>query len=310
VHDAGQGGLLDVLVADSSQVARSAVDQQRSQVARSAIDQQALAATQTVWISYAAGTAAANHTAVSSLQLELSSGAATPLVRSHRLLYQASPSKSGSVHYGGRLFVYEQMLMLSLGDGFDYREAAQDRQSHLGKIMALDPSGQRAPQIYSLGHRNVQGLIAVGGQLWAHEHGPRGGDELNRIERGMNYGWPAISAGLDYSGAQVTPFVDYPGFRAPDWTWTPSIAPSGMLRYEGTMFPEWQGQLLITTLAARALYRVELAEQRVRKVEAISLANDAQRWRDIELAADGSVYLLSDGNDAALYQLRRLDTRD
>jgi aldose sugar dehydrogenase len=280
VYDAGQGGLLDVLAAaDFGESGK-------------------------VWISHSAGNQQANHTVVSELALNLDG--AQPQVKNVRTVFSASPKKSGSVHFGGRLVSRDSKLWLTLGDGFDFREAAQDPASHLGKVIQLDLSGSAPPRVYSSGHRNAQGLVwhQQLGALLLHEHGPRGGDELNILVDGANFGWPAISAGLDYSGAQVTPFRTHPNFRSPIYTWTPSIAPSGMVIYQGTMFPEWNGSLLITALAGRTLHRLTLLDGKVTGEE-ILLADRKTRWRDIELAADGSVYLLSDGEDAALFKLSR-----
>lgn len=282
VYDAGQGGLLDVLAAaDFSETGK-------------------------VWISYAAGNQQANHTVVS--ELVLNQEGAQPQVESVQSVFSASPKKSGNVHFGGRLVAYDSSLWLTLGDGFDFREAAQDAASHLGKVIQLDLNGSAPPRIYSSGHRNAQGLVwhTLLGALLLHEHGPRGGDELNKLIDGANFGWPAVSAGLDYSGALVTPFSTHPNFRAPMYTWTPSIAPSGMVIYQGMMFPEWNGDLLITALAGRALHRVTLRGGTVTGEEVL-LSDHKTRWRDIELAADGSVYLLSDGEGAALFQLSRAE---
>jgi aldose sugar dehydrogenase len=280
VFDAGQGGLLDVLAApDFAQTGR-------------------------LWISYSAGTERANHTAVSELTLDMQTN--PPSVRSTRLLFAAVPDKSGGAHFGGRLLMHQNRLLLTLGDGFDYREAAQDPRSQLGKVVAIDIDAAAPAQIFSSGHRNAQGLAwdSARNILWAHEHGPQGGDELNVLIAGKNYGWPAVSAGLDYTGALVSPFTEHANFAAASHTWTPSIAPSGMVLYEGAMFPEWQGNLLITALAGRALHRLVVDGQNVELEEKLLLEQD-RRWRDIEVAADGSIYLLSDGGDAVLMRMHR-----
>jgi len=280
VYDAGQGGLLDVLAAAD------------------------FASSAKIWISYAAGSADANYTAVSELILDMQS--VPPSVRSRRSLFKASPAKSGSAHFGGRLAAVEQHLWLTLGDGFDFREAAQDSASHLGKIVRIKLTAPNSAAIYASGHRNAQGLLWDPAKklLWSHEHGPKGGDELNIIVQGSNYGWPAVTAGLDYTRAQVSPFKAHARFVSPAHIWTPSIAPSGMVIYAGTLFPEWQGNLLITALAGRALHRLVLNGQTVLSEEKL-LTDENTRWRDIEVAADGTLYLLSDGENAKLVLVRR-----
>ncbi len=277
VYDAGQGGLLDVLVAPD------------------------FADSKTVWVSYASGTKAANHTAVSELKLDISSSRLQ--VIASRLLFETRPAKDTSVHYGGRIAHWQGSLLLTTGDGFDYREQAQNPASQLGKTVRIDLK-TGASQIYTLGHRNPQGLVwdAQDNRLWLHEHGPQGGDELNLLKAGENYGWPAISGGLDYSGAQVSPFAEYPGFANAKHVWTPSIAPSGMVLYQGAMFPKWQGSLLITSLAAQKVYRLTLEGPEVTSEEILDI--ERNRYRDAEIASDGSVYLLGDGKQAKLWKLR------
>jgi glucose/arabinose dehydrogenase len=211
-------------------------------------------ADQAVFLAYACGTASANHLCVARGQLQ---GMALEGVVE---IFRAKPAKQGSAHYGGRMaWLPDGTLIVTLGDGFDYREQAQDLSSHLGKIVRLNPDGSAPadnpfvgrddalPEIYSYGHRNVQGLVydSVEGLLIAHEHGPRGGDEINIIEPGHNYGWPVITHGIDYTGAMITPFVEREGMEQPLLHWTPSIAPSGMTRYRGELFPGWQGNLLV-----------------------------------------------------------------
>lgn len=292
VRFAGQGGLLEVL------------------------PDRDFAANRTLYLSYAAGTRGANGTRVA--RATLGDAGLSEL----REIFVAQPDKPTDAHFGGRMAqLGDGSLLLTLGDGFSLREAAQDLRSHLGKIVRVNPDGSvpadnpfvgrddALPEIYSLGHRNVQGIAfdPARGTLWSHEHGPRGGDELNRIEPGANYGWPIATAGLDYSGAQISPFVDYPGMRAPVHGWTPSIAPSALAIYRGAAFAQWQNDLLITALAGRALHRLRLdANGRVQE-EQVLLRELGERLRDVRVDAQGRVLLLTDGAKARLLRLSPAD---
>lgn len=287
VYFAGQGGLLDVL------------------------PDRDFERTGLLFLSYAAGSDSANATSLARARLQ---GAALVDLR---VIFTARPAKSSNAHFGGRLLQLDDgSLLLSLGDGFNWREAAQDLGSHLGKIVRVLPDGSlpadnpflgregALPEIYSYGHRNVQGLALdpASGTVWQHEHGPRGGDEINRIEAGINYGWPIATRGLDYSGAEVTPFETYPGMRDPLHGWTPSIAPSALAIYRGGEFPHWQGDLLVTALAGRALHRLSARPDGGFDEEVLLTGLD-QRLREVHVAADGSVLLLTDGADARLLRL-------
>lgn len=285
---AGQGGLLDVL------------------------PDRDFASNRVLYLSYAAGSARANGTRMARATL----GEAG--LEDLREIFVAQPDKPTDAHFGGRMAQLDDgSLVLTLGDGFSLREAAQDLRSHLGKIVRVHADGSvpadnpfvgRAdalPEIYSLGHRNVQGIAvdAERGILWAHEHGPRGGDELNRIEPGINYGWPVATAGLDYSGAQISPFEHYAGMRDPVHGWTPSIAPSAMALYRGAAFAQWQNDLLVTALAGRALHRLQIdAEGRVQQ-EHVLLRELGERLRDVRVDAQGRVLLLTDGAGGKLLRL-------
>jgi len=204
-----------------------------------------------IYLSYAFGTSKANGTALISAELGYAK------LKNTEIIFRASPSKAAASHFGGRIvFLPDDTLVLTLGDGFAYREEAQNVNSHLGKIVRLNRDGgtpsdnpklNGKPQIYSMGHRNVQGIAydAQTGQLWEHEHGPRGGDELNLIKAGANYGWPIATTGLDYNGAKISPFKQYEGMTDPVHDWVPSIAPSGLAIYRGDMFPD--GAILVLT---------------------------------------------------------------
>ncbi|QTS86989.1 PQQ-dependent sugar dehydrogenase [Ectopseudomonas khazarica] len=224
------------------------------------------------------------------------------------VLFTAQPLKAGAAHYGGRIaFLADNTLVLTLGDGFDWREQAQNPANHLGKIVRLNRDGSvpqdnpllgqqgAAPEIYSLGHRNVQGIFfdAEQGRLYSHEHGPRGGDELNLIEPGGNYGWPLATFGVDYTGARVSPYTELPGLVAPLLHWTPSVAPSSLMLYRGELFPDWQGDLFASTLAERSVRRIRLRDGMLAGEEVL-FEELGERIRDVRSGPDGALYLLTD----------------
>ncbi|WP_210401692.1 PQQ-dependent sugar dehydrogenase [Lacimicrobium sp. SS2-24] len=235
-----------------------------------------------------------------------------------QVLFRAQPMKDTPVHYGGRLaFMDDNTLVLSSGDGFDYREQAQNPASHLGKLIRLNDDGSipadnphiegGAEGVYSLGHRNPQGLAwdPFKKLLFANEHGPDGGDEINLIRSGSNYGWPVITHGKDYSGANISPFSEYPGMLQPVVDWTPSIAPSAMVVYRGAMFPELEGNLLSTTLKSKEVRRVVLDGIKLQSQQTLLSELDV-RLRDIAVAADGGLYLLTDEASGRLLKVVRM----
>jgi aldose sugar dehydrogenase len=255
-----------------------------------------------IYLSFAHGTAQANSTRVVRGRLD------GMTLRDLEVLFTASPTRNTPVHYGGRMvFLDDGSLVVGLGDGFNFREDAQKLDSHTGTIVRLGRDGSvppdnpftgrsgARPEIYSYGHRNVQGLVfdSASGRLWSHEHGPRGGDELNLIQRGRNYGWPVATFGVDYSGAKITPYTSRPGMEDPRVDWTPSIAPSGMTQYRGEHFPQWQGDLLVTALVAREVRRIRLDGDRVVGQERL-FREIGERLRDIKTAPDGTLYILTD----------------
>jgi glucose/arabinose dehydrogenase len=205
---------------------------------------------------------------------------------------------------------------MTLGDGFDYREQAQRRENHIGSIVRLNPDGsvpannpfagsdRYQGEIYSYGHRNVQGLVYDSERdlLIAHEHGPRGGDEINIIRPGANYGWPITTYGLDYTGARVTPFEERDGIEPPILHWTPSIAPSGMTVYNGDLFPQWQGDLLVGGLVTRQVHRVSLDNGQAQEV-GILFGEVGERIRDVSTGPDGAIYLLTDSADGRVLRI-------
>jgi len=234
------------------------------------------------------------------------------------VLFTASPTKDTAVHYGGRLaFRPDGTFLLTLGEGFEYREESQRLSSHLGTIVRLNADGSvpadnpfvdddgALPEIWSYGHRNVQGLVYDGatGRMWEHEHGPRGGDELNLIEPGVNYGWPVVTHGIDYSGARITPYTTLEGYADSVTWWVPSIAPSGLAIYHGALFPQWEGDLFVTALAAGEMRRLDLnAAGEVVGQEAL-LADREQRLRDVRVGPDGALYVLTDSPEGQVLRL-------
>jgi glucose/arabinose dehydrogenase len=221
--------------------------------------------------------------------------------------------KGTSVHYGGRLaFMPDGTLLVTTGEGADYRERAQRLDVVLGKIVRINDDGTipednplvdtpgADPAIWSYGHRNPQGLYvdAMTGTVYSAEHGPKGGDEINVIEKGVNYGWPVATHGIDYSGARISPFETYEGMREPLLYWTPSIGPGGVALYRGPMFPEWEGDLLVAVLGYKQLRRVDLEDGRVVAQEPL-LEDLKGRFRQVEIGADGAIYAVVESIDEA-----------
>lgn len=256
-----------------------------------------------IYLSYAHGTRAANGTRVARAKLVGDSLLdVTPI-------YTAMPLKRGPVHFGGRMLLLpDRTLLLSTGDGFDFREQAQRLDSPLGKVMRITLGGQvpaRNPfvtqptaqgSIWTRGHRNPQGLAydPVRNLVFAHEHGPRGGDEVNVLKAGANYGWPVATKGLDYSGATISPYRTYRGMTDGLVVWTPSIAPSGLAVYRGAMFPEWAGDLLVGALVDREVRRVRLSRDGAVLGQESLLKELGARIRDVRVAPDGALWVTTD----------------
>ena len=233
----------------------------------------------------------------------------------HKTIFKSDPPRKTAAHYGARLaFFADGTLLITSGDGFNYREQAQALDNHFGKILRLNTDGSipqdnpftktpdALPEIWSYGHRNLQGLVITDdGTVYEHEHGPQGGDELNRVLPGKNYGWPAITYGVDYSGAMISPFTKQPGMEQPLKYWDPSIAPSGMIVYRGDMFPQWQGNLLISALVPGDVRRLEIQDDKSIKEEI--LFTEFGRIRNIVSAPDGSLILVTDGEDGKLIRV-------
>jgi glucose/arabinose dehydrogenase len=233
-----------------------------------------------------------------------------------QVLFRAEPPLSRGQHFGSRLvFDRDGYLFITVGDHGE-RDSAQDRGTHMGTVIRLTDDGRvpkdnpfvgdpRArPEIYSYGHRNAQGMTLHPrtGVLWLHEHGPRGGDEINLPKPGLNYGWPKTTFGREYHGPRIGPEPPQPGFESPIHHWTPSIAPSGMAFYDGDRFPNWRGDLFVGALAHRHLQRLRLDGGKVVEQEQL-LTELGWRIRDVRSGPDGYLYVLPDETDGALIRL-------
>lgn len=220
---------------------------------------------------------------------------------------QDGPLSSGN-HHGCRIAqAADSTLFVTLGDHFTFRDKAQTLDNHLGKIVRIQPDGQppgdnpfvgqsgAKPEIWSYGHRNPQSLAfnPANGELWEVEHGPRGGDEVNIIARGKNYGWPVIGFGIDYNGARIHAATSKEGMEQPVKYWVPSIAPSGMAFYSGKLFPKWRGSLFVDALAGQMLVRLPVRGNAVGPEERL-LQDLNERIRDTREGPDGALWLLTD----------------
>lgn len=301
LFSAAQGGLLELALAPDFEQSRQ------------------------LFLSYACGTRTANSLCLASALLVNNHAAdnqqAYNKLNNVKPIFRARPDRKAPAHFGGRIaFLPDNTLVLTLGDGFDYREEAQNPANHLGKIVRLNLDGSApkdnpfigldgyAPEIYSLGHRNVQGIVydAASNTLFSHEHGPRGGDELNRIVAGQNYGWPVATQGIDYTGARISPYAEFNGMIAPLHGWTPSIAPAGMVLYQGNLFPRWRGNIFVAALAAKRLFRLTMEGTKVVNEE-VMLAELGLRLRDVRSGPDGALYLLTDSEQGQLLRLTPTD---
>jgi aldose sugar dehydrogenase len=229
---------------------------------------------------------------------------------------QAGPLSSGN-HFGCRIVqTPDDNVFLTTGEHFTTRDQAQSLGNDLGKIIRIRPDGSvppdnpfvgkpgTKPEIWSYGHRNPQGLALhpVTGKLWEHEHGPRGGDEVNIIEKGKNYGWPVIGYGIDYSGAKIHDSTRKDGMEQPIRYWVPSIAPSGMAFYTGDLFPAWRGNLFVGALAAQLLVRLELDGDKVVREERL-LRDGRERIRDVRQGPDGALWLVTDSSSGRILRV-------
>ena len=228
-----------------------------------------------------------------------------------RVIFRAMPTYNNGLHFGSRLaFGPDGMLYLTTGDRFDKattRPQAQHLNSHLGKVMRISPDGTvpadnpfakqagALAEIWDVGHRNIQSAaFDASGQLWTVEHGAKGGDELNLIEKGKNYGWPIISYGEEYSGEPIPGNITArEGLEQPVYYWDPVIAPSGMEFYTGNAFPAWKGSVFIGGLASQRLVRLAIKDKRVTGEEHL-LTDRGRRIRDVRQGPDGALYVVTD----------------
>nr|WP_231609335.1 PQQ-dependent sugar dehydrogenase [Pseudoalteromonas sp. SWXJ133] len=286
LYVAGQGGLLDIVLSPDYNDSKEVI------------------------FTYAQGDASANRLVVAKATFN-----GTDFSKPN-VIYKVATDKNTPQHYAGRALVLpDNTLLVSTGDGFDFREQAQVITSQLGKILRINLDGTiptdnpfinhknlNAHAVYSLGHRNPQGLVYDYDtqQIVSHEHGPAGGDELNYLTAGTNYGWPVITYGKDYSQARISPFTEYKGMQKPSVNWTPSIAPSGMAYYgsKHNAFPSLQQHVLITTLVDKKLYSVNLANGEFTQSHVFPKA--AGRLRDVFITNKGNVAVLTDGKEAKL----------
>jgi aldose sugar dehydrogenase len=287
----GQGGLLDITLSP------------------------AFASDRTIYMSYAESREGGNGTTVARGVLS----ADRRVLEDVRVIFRAEPTYDGRLHYGSRIvFGPDRMLYITTGERSDssMRKYAQQLDSHLGKVLRINPDGA-APkdnpfagksgaqeEVWTLGHRNVQSAaFDSAGRLWIVEHGARGGDELNLIEKGRNYGWPLVTYGEEYSGRQIAGAVTArSGYEQPVYYWDPVIAPSGAQFYTGEAFPAWRGSLFVGSLKERRLVRLTLENDRVTGEEHL-LADRRQRVRDVRQGSDGALYVVTDESDGELWKL-------
>ncbi|MEL6509267.1 MAG: PQQ-dependent sugar dehydrogenase [Pseudomonadota bacterium] len=282
---AGQGGLLDVLIPRD------------------------FAQTREVLFSYAKPQGRGEGTALAAGTLNADGTA----LENTRVLFEIEEGSNGGRHFGSRLVeAPDGTIFMTVGDRGD-RPSAQDRSNHNGTVLRLNRDGSVPadnpfvgqdgiqPEIWSFGHRNPQGAaLDASGQLWVNEHGARGGDEVNRVERGANYGWPVISYGRHYSGLPIGEGQAKEGLVQPVHHWDPSIAPSGMMIYTGEMFPEWQGNLFVGSLKFDLISRLSPEGEELEQIQ----GDETARVRDIRQAPDGSIWVMSVGN-GAIYRVSR-----
>jgi glucose/arabinose dehydrogenase len=292
VDASGQGGLLDVALSPS------------------------FATDRTIFWSYAEPREGGNGTTIARGVLS----ADRRRLEQVRVIFRVLPTYRGTMHYGSRLaFGPDGMLYATFGERSDtpMRQYAQRLDSHLGKVIRIRPDGSAPtdnpfvgqtnarPEIWTLGHRNVQAAaFDPQGRFWVVEHGAKGGDELNLIEKGKNYGWPLVAYGEEYSGAPLAggAVTQRAGFEQPVYYWDPVIAPSGAQFYTGDAFPAWRGSLFVGALREMRLVRLTLANNRVTGEEHL-LAERRQRVRDVRQGLDGALYVVTDQENGELWRI-------
>ena len=245
------------------------------------------------------------YTSTGLLRLELEKNS----ISSSSLVFVADAWETSGVHFGSRLATDGKQVFMSIGDRGN-RHSAQSLENHKGSILSLELATLRSSQkllqaeIYSFGHRNPQGLFRdpATGEIFAHEHGPQGGDELNLIQRGTNYGWPITTYGKEYvTNRDIAPETA-PNTEQPLFYWVPSIAPSGLIRYQGDEFSNWQGDFLLGSLKFGFIQRLSMQDGKLRVLENL-LEGLNERIRDIRQAPDGGLYFITDSSNGSIYRL-------
>lgn len=277
-----------------------------------------------LYLSYAeAGEGETRRAAVAMARLAAGPGVEGGRLEELKVIWRQEPKVTGRGHYSHRIAFSPDGRFMFIASGDRQKlTPAQDMASSLGKIVRLTPTGgipsdnpyydqgRVTAMTWSSGHRNILGLaFDAQGRLWDLEHGPAGGDELNLVERGRNYGWPAVSYGDHYDGRPIPRHPTRPEFAGPKAHWSPVIAPGGMIFYSGTQFPAWRGNALIAGLSSQALVRVAVDGTQAREVERFEFDN---RLREIEQGPDGAIWLLEDGKEGRLLKLtpRRTAARE
>jgi glucose/arabinose dehydrogenase len=274
---------------------------------------------QWVYFTYAAGSANANHTRVARARFD------GDALQDWTVIFEVQRDKEGGQHFGSRMtWLPDNTMLVSIGDGGNppvrldgefIRNQAQNLATRLGKVVRLHDDGSvpadnpfldtpdADPAIWSYGHRNIQGMAIdpATGAVWATEHGARGGDELNRLRVGGNYGWPLVTHSREYSGGEISPDQSRPGMVDPRIVWTPAIAPSGLMVYRGDRFPQWQGQLFAGGLVSQDMRRIELDNSG--NVVSETPIPIGQRVRDVRQGPDGLIYVLTDAPNGRLIRL-------
>lgn len=290
IAEIGQGGLLDVMVHP---------DYTRNQI---------------IFISYSGRSEQGYGTEVARMKLN-----GTRLSEVQKI-FEAVPKTRGRNHFGSRLlWGHDDKLYITLGERF-IKEEAQNLRTHLGSTIRINEDGSvpednpfyghesYRPEIFTYGNRNGQGITLhpETGAIWAHEHGPKGGDEINILEAGKNYGWPEVTYGVDYTGFEISDKTTAPGMEDPVLQWTPSIAPSGMMFYTGDKFPEWKGDLFVGALVLTHLRRIEFDGKKDTGQE-VMLEDMGQRIRDVAQGPDGNIYILTDDTYGQLLRMEPVE---
>lgn len=241
-----------------------------------------------------------------------------PKIENLQVVFRMMPTLASTMHAGGRIvFTPDGKVFATLGDRsiLPGRVQAQDLNSHFGKVVRINPDGsvpkdnpflkreKALPEIWSLGHRNIlAATLDAKNRLWVTEMGPQGGDELNLIQAGKDYGWPTIGYGEEYSGEPIHKRAQAPGMEQPVYFWDPAISPSGMIAYSGALFPEWRGNFLIGGLSSKAVVRLVMQNDKVVGEERLFTDLNA-RFRDVAQGPDGALYLLTDAADGRLLKV-------